>query len=113
VVENDEVEVPFIGLERRGGSRSEELDGGRGVRCEVGRFEDEGDTVRRRFIGQKEGGWAALRFGSLRAEEGAASRSARRGNADRAGGGGSGVRGKETTPEVGQAGPKAKMDRKI
>jgi hypothetical protein len=45
VVENGEVEVPFIGLERRGGSRSEELDSGRGVRFEVSRIEDEGDTV--------------------------------------------------------------------
>jgi hypothetical protein len=63
VVENNEVEVPFIGLERGLlNSRSEELDGGRGVRFEVTRFEDEGDTVRRRFIGQKEGGRAALRF---------------------------------------------------
>jgi hypothetical protein len=60
VVENGEVEVPFIGLERRGGSRSKELNGGQGVRFEVGRFKDEGDTVRRRFIGQKEGGRAAL-----------------------------------------------------
>jgi hypothetical protein len=68
VVENGEVEVPFLGLERRGGSRWEELNGGRGVRFEVGRFEDEGDTVRRRFIGQKEGGQAALRFGSPRVE---------------------------------------------
>jgi hypothetical protein len=64
VVENGEVEVPFIGLERRGGSRSEELDGGWGVRFEVGRFEDEGGTVWRRFIGQKEGGRAAVQFGS-------------------------------------------------
>jgi hypothetical protein len=45
--------VPFIGLEKGGGSRSEELDGGWGVRFEVGRFEDEGDTVWRQFIGQK------------------------------------------------------------
>jgi hypothetical protein len=45
VVENGEVEVPFIGLERRGGSRSEELNSGRGVRFEVSRIEDEGDTV--------------------------------------------------------------------
>jgi hypothetical protein len=29
VDENDGVEVPFIGPERRGGGRSEELDGGR------------------------------------------------------------------------------------
>jgi hypothetical protein len=108
VVENRRVEVPFIGLERRGGSRSEELDGGRGVRFEVGRFKDEGDTVRRWFIGQKEGDRAALQFGSPRAEEGAASGGVRRGNADRAGGGGSGIRGKEMTPEVGQARPKAK-----
>jgi hypothetical protein len=64
VVENGEVEVAFIGLERRGGGRSEELDGGRGVRFEVSRFEDEGDTVRHRFIGQKEGGRAALWFSS-------------------------------------------------
>jgi hypothetical protein len=73
VVENGEVEVPFIGLERRGGGRSEELDGGRGVRFEVGRFKDEGDTVWRQFIGQKEGGQAALRFHSPRVEGGAAS----------------------------------------
>jgi hypothetical protein len=112
VVENGEVEVPFLGLERRGGSRWEELDGGRGVRFEVGRFEDEGDTVRRRFIRQKEGGRAALRFGSPCMEEGAASGGARCGNADRASGGGLGVRGKEMTPEVGQAGPKAKTGRK-
>jgi hypothetical protein len=72
VVENGEVEVAFIGLERRGGGRSEELDGGRGVRFEVGRFEDEGDTVRHRFIGQKEGGRMALWFGSPRMEGGAA-----------------------------------------
>jgi hypothetical protein len=108
VVENDEVEVPFIGLERRGGSQSELLDGGRGVRFEVGHFEDEGDTVWRQFIGQKEGGRAALRFSSPHTEEGTASGGARRGNTDRAGGGGSGVRGKEMTLEVGQAGPKAK-----
>jgi hypothetical protein len=105
VVENDEVEVPFIVLERGGGgSRSEELDGGRGVRFEVSRFEDEGDMVRRRFIGQKEGGRAALRFGSPCAEEGTTSGGAWRGNTNRAGGGSSGVRGKETMPEVGQAG---------
>jgi hypothetical protein len=90
VVENSEVEVPFIGLERRGGGRSEELDGGRGVCFEVGRFEDEGDTVRRRFIGQKEDGRAALRFGSPRVEGGAASGGARCGSAGW-GGGGSGV----------------------
>jgi hypothetical protein len=90
VVENGEVEVPFIGLERRGGGRSEELDGGRGVRFEVGRFEDEGDTVWRRFIGQKEGGRVALRFDSPRVEGGAAHSGARRGSAGR-GGGGSGV----------------------
>jgi hypothetical protein len=96
VVENGEVEVPFIGLERRGGSWSKELDGGQGVRFEVGRFEDEGDTVRHRFIGQKEGGRAALRFGSRRVEEGMASGGARRGNAGRAGGGASGVRRKKT-----------------
>jgi hypothetical protein len=42
------------------------------VRFEVGCFEDEGDTVRRRFVGQKEGGRAALRFGSPCTEEGAA-----------------------------------------
>jgi hypothetical protein len=40
VVENGEVEVPFIGLERRGGSRSKELDGGQGVHFEVGRFKE-------------------------------------------------------------------------
>jgi hypothetical protein len=82
--------VPFIGLESGGGSRSEELHGGLGVRFEVGRFKDERDTVRRRFIGQKEGGRAALRFGSPRTEEGTASGGAWCGNADRAGGGGSG-----------------------
>jgi hypothetical protein len=60
------------------------------VRFEVGCFEDEGDTVRRRFIGQKEGGRAALWFGSPCAVEGVASGGAWRGNADRAGGGGSG-----------------------
>jgi hypothetical protein len=91
VVENGKVEVPFIGLERSGGSRSEELDGGRGVRFEVDRFEDEGDTVWHRFIGQKEGGRAALRFGSPRVEEGAASSGLRRGSAGRGGGGGLGV----------------------
>jgi hypothetical protein len=112
VVENNEVEVPFIGLERRAGSWSKELDGGRGVRFEVGRFEDEGDTVRHRFIGQKEGGWATLRLGSPCMEEGAASGGARRGSADRAGGGGSGIQGKEMTPEVGQVGLKAKTGRK-
>jgi hypothetical protein len=90
VVENGEVEVPFIGLERRGGGRSEEVDGGWGVHFEVGGFEDEGDTVRRRFIGQKEGGRTALRFGSPRLEVGAASGGVRRGSAGR-GGGGSGV----------------------
>jgi hypothetical protein len=72
VVENGEVEVPFIGLERRGGSRLEELNGGRGVRFEIGHFEDEWDTVRHRFIGQKEGGRAALQFGSPCVEEGTA-----------------------------------------
>jgi hypothetical protein len=41
------------------------------VRFEIRRFGDEGDTVRRRFVGQKEGGRAALRFGSPCAEEGA------------------------------------------
>jgi hypothetical protein len=91
VVENGEVEVHFIGLERRGGSRSEELDGGRGVRFEVGCFEDEGDTVRHRFIGQKEGGRVALRFGSPRVEEGAASGGVRRGSAGQGGGSISGV----------------------
>jgi hypothetical protein len=103
VVENGEVEVPFLGLERRGGSRWEELDGGRGVRFEVGRFEDEGDMVRRWFIGKKEGGRAALRFGSLCAEEGAASGGARCGKADWAGGGGSGG-GRRWLPKVGWAG---------
>jgi hypothetical protein len=39
-----------------------------------------------------DGGRAALRFGSPCVEEGVASDDARRGNADRAGGGGSGVR---------------------
>jgi hypothetical protein len=82
VVESGEVEVPFIGLERRGGSRLEELNGGQGVHFEVSRFEDEGDTVRRRFIGQKDGGQAALRFGSPRMEESAASGGARCGNCD-------------------------------
>jgi hypothetical protein len=91
---------------------SEELNSGRGVRFEVDRFKDEGDTVQRQFIGQKEGGRASLRFGSPRVEEGTTGGGARRGNADRAGGGGSGVRGKETMPEVGQAGPKAKTGRK-
>jgi hypothetical protein len=90
VVENGEVEVPFIGLERRGGGRSEELDGGRGVRFEVDRFEDEVDTVRRQFIGQKVGGRAALRFDSPRMEGSAASGGARRGSAGR-GSGGSGI----------------------
>jgi hypothetical protein len=80
----------FYRAGEEGGSRSEELDGGWGVRFEVGRFEDEGDMVRRWFIGQKEGGRAALRFGSLCAEEGAASSGARCGKADWAGGGGSG-----------------------
>jgi hypothetical protein len=46
--------------------------------------------VSARFVGKKEGGRAALRFGSPCAEEGAASGGARCGNADRAGGGGSG-----------------------
>jgi hypothetical protein len=55
-----------------GGSWSEELDGGQRVRFEVGRFEDEGDMVRHRFIGQKEGGRAAHWFGSPRVEDGAA-----------------------------------------
>jgi hypothetical protein len=32
--------VPFIVLERGGGSRSEELDDGQGVHCEVGRFKE-------------------------------------------------------------------------
>jgi hypothetical protein len=32
--------VPFIVLERGGGSRSKELDGGRGVHFEVGRFKE-------------------------------------------------------------------------
>jgi hypothetical protein len=48
VVENGEVEVPFIGLERRGGSWSKELNSGRGVRFEVNHFIDEGDMVRHR-----------------------------------------------------------------
>jgi hypothetical protein len=73
------------------------------VRFEIGRFEDEGDTVRRRFIGQKEGGRAALRFGSPCIEEGATSSGARRGNADRAGGSGSGG-GRRWLPKVGWAG---------
>jgi hypothetical protein len=42
------------------------------VRFEVSHFEDEGDMVRHRFVGQKEGGRASLRFGSLRMEEGTA-----------------------------------------
>jgi hypothetical protein len=63
----------FYRAREGGGSRSEELDGGRGVCFEVGHFEDEGDTVRHRFIGQKEGGRAALRFGSPCAEDGVAS----------------------------------------
>jgi hypothetical protein len=54
-----------------------------------------------------------MRGEGWRAEEGAASDGARQGNADRVGGGGSGVRRRETTPEVGQvgrnAGPKEKM----
>jgi hypothetical protein len=87
-------------------------DSGRGVRFEVGRFEDEGDTVRHRFIGQKEGGRAALWFDSPRVEDGMASGATRRGNADWAGGGSSGIRGKETTREMGQAEPKAKTGRK-
>jgi hypothetical protein len=60
------------------------------VRFEIGRFEDEGDIVRHQFVGQKEGGRAALLFGSPFAEEGAASGGAQCGNTDRAGGGGSG-----------------------
>jgi hypothetical protein len=104
--------VPFIGSGRWGAKAVGELDSGRGVRFEVGRFEDEGDTVRHRFIGQKEGGRAALWFDSPRVEDGMASGATRRGNADWAGGGGSGIRGKETTPEVGQAEPKAKTGRK-
>jgi hypothetical protein len=32
--------VPFIVLEREGGSWSEELDGGRGVHFDVGRFKE-------------------------------------------------------------------------
>jgi hypothetical protein len=60
------------------------------VSFEVGRSEDEGDTVQCRFIGQKEGGWAALQFGSPHEEEGAASGGARCSNADRTGGGASG-----------------------
>jgi hypothetical protein len=67
----------------------EELDGSRGVHFEVGRFEDEGDTLWRQFIGLKEGGLAALQFCSPCAEEGTASGDARHDNADRAGGGGS------------------------
>jgi hypothetical protein len=42
------------------------------VRFEVDHFEDEWDTVRHRFIGQKEGGRAALQFGSPCVEEGTA-----------------------------------------
>jgi hypothetical protein len=95
--------VSFIGPERGGGSRSEVLDGGRGVCFEVSHFEDEGDSVRRRFIGQKEGGRAALRFGSPRAEEGATSSGAWCGNADWVGGGSSGG-GRRRLPKVGWAG---------
>jgi hypothetical protein len=73
------------------------------VHFEVGCFEDEWDTVLCRFIGQKEGGWVALRFGSPRAEEGAASGGARCSNTDRVGGGGSG-RGRRRLPNVGWAG---------
>jgi hypothetical protein len=60
------------------------------VRFEISRFEDEGDTVQRRFIGQREGGRVALQFGFPCTEEGATSSGARCGNADRVGGGGSG-----------------------
>jgi hypothetical protein len=47
-----------------------------------------------------------------RAEEGTASSGAWRDNADRPGGGDSGVRRKETTPEVGQVGRNARSKAK-
>jgi hypothetical protein len=50
----------------------------KGTRCGIG------------SLGKKEGGRAALQFGSPCAEEGATSGGAQRGNADRAGGDGSG-----------------------
>jgi hypothetical protein len=66
--------------------------------------------------GRRKAAGQLFSFGSPRTEEGAASGGAWHGNAGRAGGGGSGVRKKETTPEVGQVGrnarPQAKTGRK-
>jgi hypothetical protein len=79
------------------------------VRFEVGCFEDEGDTVRRRFIGQKEGGRAALWVGSPCAEEGVASGGAWHGNADQGGGGGSGEEEDDSEGGLGRSGRVGRM----
>jgi hypothetical protein len=90
--------VAVIGLERLGA----QIEGRRGAACAMWRGGGGGAFYRagRRwrgggatsFLWGSDGGRAALRYGSPRAEEGTASGGAQHGNAGQVGGGGSGVR---------------------
>jgi hypothetical protein len=76
-----------IGRRWRGGEEA----GGGGVLIPIGLNELRGTGGRATlFQWGSDGGWTALQFGSLQAEEGVASGGARHGNAGRAVGGGSG-----------------------